>query len=58
MDHLSAVLQEPQPRNTAQLALADMKQTVLEERRREGIHSGADLTALRNELKQKKGYGG
>lgn len=58
MDHLSAVLQEPQPRNTAQLALADMKQTVLEERRREGIHSGEDLTALRNELKQKKGYGG
>lgn len=58
MDHLSAILQEPQPRNTAETALADLKQTILEERRKGEVHSGEDLTALRNALRQKKGYGG
>ena len=58
MDHLVRVAQEPQAMNTAQAALADYKQTILAERRRGEIHSGEDLTALRDTLKQKKAYGG
>ena len=58
LDHLARVAQEPQAGNTAQAALADYKQTILAERRRGEIHSGEDLAALRETLKQKKGYGG
>ncbi len=58
LDHLARVAQEPQAGNTARAALADYKQTILAERRRGEIHSGEDLAALRETLKQKKGYGG
>lgn len=58
MNQLSAVVQEPQPRNTAQAALADYVQTILAEYRREGIHSAEDLNDLKQALKQKKAYGG
>ena len=58
LDHLVRIAQEPQAMNTAQAALADYKQTILAERRRGEIHSGEDLAALRETLKQKKGYGG
>ena len=58
MDHLAAVVQEPQPMHTAAAALADLKQTILAESRRGAIQSGEDLADLRAALKQKKGYGG
>ncbi len=58
LDQLSAILQEPQPRNTAQAALDDFKQTILAQKGRKDIHSAQDLKALRDALKQKKGYGG
>ena len=58
MDHLTAVAQAPQPMHTAAAALADFKQTVLAESRGTEIRSGEDLAALRETLKQKKGYGG
>ncbi len=57
-DHLATVVQEPQPRHTAEAALEDYKQTILAEARRIEIRSGEDLAALRDTLKQKKGYGG
>lgn len=57
-DHLAAVVQEPQPRHTAEAALTDYKQTILAESRRGDIRSGEDLASLRDTLKQKKGYGG
>ena len=57
-DHLAAVVQEPQPRHTAETALADYKQTILAESRKGDIRSGEDLASLRDTLKQKKGYGG
>jgi len=57
-DHLTAVVQEPQPRHTAETALADYKQTILAESRRGSVRSGEDLAQLRDTLKQKKGYGG
>lgn len=58
MDHLSAVVQQPQPMHTAQAALDDYKQTILAQHRRADIHSGQDLAQLRDLLKQKKSYGG
>lgn len=58
VDHLTGVVQEPQPRHTAEAALRDYKQTILAEARRGDIRSGEDLAQLRNTLKQKKGYGG
>lgn len=58
MDHLSAVVQQPQPMHTAQAALDDYKQTILAQHRRADIHSGQDLAQLRDQLKQKKSYGG
>lgn len=58
MDHLSAVVQQPQPMYTAQAALDDYKQTILAQHRRADIHSGQDLAQLRDLLKQKKSYGG
>ncbi len=58
LDHLSSVVQEPQPMHTAAAALADMKQTILAERRRGDIRSGEDLAGLRDRLKEKKSYGG
>ena len=58
MDHLTAVVQEPQPRHTAETALTDYKQTILAESRKGEVRSGEDLARLRDTLKQKKGYGG
>ena len=58
MDHLSAVVQQPQPMHTAQAALDDYKQTILAQHRKADIHSGQDLAQLRDLLKQKKSYGG
>lgn len=58
MDQLAAAVQEPQPRNTAQAALEDYKQTILAEHRRGEIHSAEDLNGLKQALKQKKAYGG
>ena len=58
MDHLSSVVQQPQPMHTAQAALKDFKQTILAQHRRADIHSGQDLAQLRDLLKQKKSYGG
>lgn len=58
MDHLSSVVQQPQPMHTAQAALSDYKQTILAQHRKADIHSGQDLAQLRDLLKQKKRYGG
>jgi len=58
LDHLSSVAQEPQPMHTARAALEDFKQTILAEHRRGEIRSGEDLTSLRDQLKQRKSYGG
>lgn len=55
---ISAILQKPQPRNTAQAALEDFKQTILAQKSRKNISSAQDLAALRDALKQKKGMGG
>ena len=60
MDQLSAVVQEPQARNTAEAALGDFKQIILAECRKAEIHSEGEegLLALKQTLKQKKAYGG
>ena len=58
LDGLSAVIQQPQARNTAREALEDCKQTILAESRRGDIHSAEDLNGLQQTLKQKKAYGG
>lgn len=55
---ISAILQKPQPRNSAQAALEDFKQTILAQKSRKNISSAQDLAALRDALKQKKGMGG
>lgn len=56
-DHLSAVAQEPQPRNTAQSALSDYVNII----RKETVgraENADDLLSFRAQLKEKKGYGG
>ena len=58
LDHLSTVVQEPQPMHTAATALADYKRTILAESRMGDIRSVDDLASLRDSLKQKKSYGG
>lgn len=58
LDQISAILQEPQPRNTAQAALNDCKETILTRKNRKDITGAQDLNALRDALKQKKGLGG
>ena len=58
LEGLSAVIQQPQARNTAREALEDCKQTILAESRRGDIHSAEDLNGLQQALKQKKAYGG
>lgn len=60
MDQLSAAVQEPQPRHTAEAALEDFKQIILAEHRKGEIHSAESAEALNNlrALKQKKAYGG
>lgn len=56
LDQLTAVVQQPQARNTAREALEECKKTILaeHERRRMEIHSAEDLNRLRQALKQKK----
>ena len=60
LDELTAIMQEPQARNTAQKALKDCKQTILldYQRREDDIHSVNDLLKLRQAQIQKKAYGG
>ena len=58
LDQLSAVVQEPQPRNTAQAALEDHKRVILLEHSKTEIASEHDLSSLKDVLKQKKAYGG
>ena len=55
---LAAVVQDPQPAHTAEAALRDNKSMILAEYRKRNIRSGEDLASLREQLKQKKGYGG
>ena len=57
-DHLTSLIREPQPRHTAEQALADYKQTILAESRKKTVRSAEDLNLLRDTMKQKKGYGG
>ena len=56
-DHLSAVVQQPQSRATAQSALNDYMNII---RSSSGgpIQDAAGLLAMRDRLKEKKGYGG
>ena len=56
MDLLSGIVQQPQPRHTAQAALEDNLAIVLEEAGKRTIASGADLADLSARLKQTKGY--
>lgn len=58
MDQLSAIVQEPQPRNTAQAALEDYKRVILLEHSKTEIADEYDLGSLKDVLKQKKAYGG
>jgi len=57
MDHIAAVVQQPQARNTAGAALQDYISII----RREAAGRGEtpdELLSMREKLKQKKGYGG
>ena len=58
LDHLTAVVQQPQPYHTAQAALEDLKRIIHTEASRAGAVSGEDLAGLRESLRQRKGYGG
>ena len=58
LDQLSAILQEPQPRNTAEAALEDYKRVVLLEHSKTEITSEHDLGSWKDVFKQKKAYGG
>ena len=56
-DHLSRLVQEPQPRATAQEALNDYKNII----RRESSHKAedaADLLSFRESIKEKRSFGG
>lgn len=56
-DHLAAVMQEPQPRNTAQDALNDYIKIIRQESGGR-VEDASDLLSVRDRLKEKKGYGG
>lgn len=58
MDHLAAILQQPQSMNTADAALEDFKRVILTRHDRGDIQSAEALNDLRDTLKQKKSYGG
>ena len=58
MDQLTAIVQQPQARNTAQEALEDCKRIILAEHRKGDIKSPEELMELRQALKKKKGFGG
>ena len=58
LDLLSGIVQQPQPRHTAQAALEDDLAIILEEAKKRTITSGADLADLSARLKQTKGYNG
>jgi DNA primase len=55
---LTAAVQDPQPRHTAQAALDDDKSIILAESRKRKDRDGEDLADLRARYKQTKGYGG
>ena len=57
-DHLSAIAQQPQSANTAREALDDYKRIIFAQHCKGEMHTGEDLTQLRDALKQKKRYGG
>ena len=57
LDHITAVIQQPQARDTAGAALNDYISII----RREAAGRGEtpdELLSMREKLKQKKGYGG
>lgn len=56
-DHIAAVVQQPQARNTAQMALQDYTAIIRQEAERRRTDPG-DLLSFREKLKEKKSYGG
>jgi len=56
-DHLSKLVQEPQPRATAQEALNDYMNIIRRETSEKG-DSAADLLSFRESVKEKKSFGG
>ena len=56
-DHIAAIAQEPQPRNTAQAALRDYV-SIIQQEAAFRTQDPDDLLSLRAKLKEKKGYGG
>lgn len=56
-DHIAAIIQQPQPRNTAQEALRDYLAIIRQEAARRA-ESPDDLLSIRETLKEKKSYGG
>ena len=58
MDQLSAIAQEPQPRNTAAAALEDYKRVILLEHGKSEASGEEGLNELRHVYKEKKAYGG
>lgn len=56
-DHIASIVQEPQPRNTAQEALRDYV-SILQQEAQAREQDPDDLLSIRAKLKEKKGYGG
>ena len=56
-DHIAAIAQEPQPRNTAQAALRDYV-SIIQQEAAFRTQDPDDLLSIRAKLKEKKGYGG
>ena len=56
-DHIAAIAQEPQPRNTAQAALRDYV-SIIQQEAAFRTKDPDDLLSIRAKLKEKKGYGG
>lgn len=56
-DHIAAIVQEPQPRNTAQSALRDYVSIIRQEAGAR-TENPDDLLSIRDKFKEKKGYGG
>lgn len=57
MAHMTAVMQKEDASDSPQ-ALQDCMEIIAEEKQRASVSSADDLMALRNRLKDKKGYGG
>ena len=58
MDQLTAIIQQPQARDTALEALRDCKQVILAEQCRGDIHSVEELLKFQQAQQKKKAYGG